>query len=58
MRAFLKSFILTILAFSISLTSTSCTNKPRYYVALGDSVSAGYGLSTPEESHTAIFFRC
>ena len=32
------------------------SNEPRYYIALGDSVSAGYGLTLPDESHSALFF--
>jgi len=47
--------ILCIVISSIVLIS-SCANEPRYYIALGDSVSAGYGLTLPDESHTTIFF--
>jgi len=44
-----------ILIFILAAIIPSCSKPPRYYIALGDSVSAGYGLKQ-EESHPAIFF--
>jgi len=39
---------------------TSCSNYQRYYIALGDSVSSGYGLNgypaSPEGRHPSVFF--
>jgi len=43
---------LTIIAVSILIAG----NKPRNYVALGDSVSSGYGLNTQDDSYPSILF--
>ncbi|MDR2543792.1 MAG: GDSL-type esterase/lipase family protein [Treponema sp.] len=49
--------VLTIkIIFSLTILFISCPNLPRYYVALGDSVSSGYGLTLSEESHPSVFF--
>jgi len=48
-------FTLNIFIYLIILIS-SCPNQHRYYVALGDSVSAGYGLAAHEKSYPSIFF--
>jgi len=48
-------FVLIII-FSLIILTSSCQNLPRNYVALGDSVSFGYGLSIHEESYPALFF--
>jgi len=61
MRRISKSSLYTLLlCFTIFITS--CANEPdfysapRYYIALGDSVSTGYGLTVQEASHTTLFF--
>jgi len=53
----MKKQILTIsIILYLIIHITSCPTPQRYYIALGDSVSAGYGLTSPEESHPAVFF--
>ena len=53
MRAISKSILCVVIS---SILIASCSNQQRYYIALGDSISSGYGLATPDESHSAIFF--
>ncbi|MCL2412268.1 MAG: SGNH/GDSL hydrolase family protein [Treponema sp.] len=56
----MKVQIKTILTISaillLSFFIFSCKELPRYYVALGDSVSAGFGLTSDEKNHPEIFF--
>jgi len=47
--------MLASLAVSVSCSSTESVSAPRVYIALGDSVSAGFGVA-PDEIHTAVFF--
>ena len=51
-RIILSVIIILCLTFLIS----SCPYASRYYVALGDSVSAGYGLTSNDESYPAILY--
>jgi lysophospholipase L1-like esterase len=54
-----KTFCVLILTICFVLAVASCsrsTVEPYIYVALGDSVSSGYGLSDLSQGHTALFF--
>ncbi|MCL2759365.1 MAG: SGNH/GDSL hydrolase family protein [Treponema sp.] len=56
----MKKQIMTVLAVKMILCLvifiSSCSESPRYYVALGDSVSAGFGLIPEEESYPAVLY--
>lgn len=54
----MKSVLAVIMVLCLTLINScqSQDTKSYYYVAFGDSVSAGYGLASPEESHPALFF--
>ena len=54
MRRIFYGFLYLLLCSTILIIS--CANEPRYYIALGDSVSAGYGLTAPDNSHPSKFF--
>ena len=54
MRTIFKVVLYILLCSTILVTS--CANEPRYYIALGDSVSSGYGLTAPGYSHPSKFF--
>ena len=56
MRNTIRLALAVKLVFCLIILITSCSDEPRYYIAFGDSVSSGYGLASPEESHPAIFF--
>ncbi|MCL2627106.1 MAG: SGNH/GDSL hydrolase family protein [Oscillospiraceae bacterium] len=54
--AVMRALSVIVLLFSLSAcTSRKSEGFSRVYIALGDSVSAGYGI-LPEERHTDIFF--
>ena len=55
MKAPLKSGVY-ILLLCAAIFIASCADDPRYYIALGDSVSTGYGLAAHEYSHSLLFF--
>jgi len=50
----------SIIMFSVFRPSLPNENSPRIFIALGDSVSSGYGLlgygASPEGVHTSLFF--
>ena len=56
MKKSVKLVLIIKIIFCLMILTSSCQNLPRYYVALGDSVSFGYGLSAHEESYPAIFY--
>ena len=54
-RRVIKSGLYIVVLCAVILTA-SCANGPRYYIALGDSVSTGYGLAAHEYRHSTLFF--
>lgn len=44
-----------VLLAGIIVGTAACANKPKTYIALGDSVSAGFGVE-PGECHVSVFF--
>jgi len=56
MKKQIKHIFTISIIFCLTILITSCPSTPSYYVAFGDSVSAGFGLASPEESHPALFF--
>ena len=63
-KKYAKLFIpgLAVLCFFVVIGTTSCYDQtaPHIYIALGDSVSSGYGLPgyaiSPQGTHSSIFF--
>jgi lysophospholipase L1-like esterase len=51
-----KYLLLKIMIVCLSFLAISSVATPRYFLALGDSVSSGYGLASHEESYSAIFY--
>ena len=53
-----KSIILPILILYLIVTFTACSSEsePHIYIALGDSIASGYGLVSPTDRHTYIFY--
>jgi len=52
----MKKLLKLVLIICLTILITACSNPPRNFVALGDSVADGFGLSSQEESYPALLF--